>query len=44
MIEPSIGNAKTLPYTDEGIEEFREMKKTEAFTMFENRLVSKIRN
>jgi hypothetical protein len=44
VIEPSIGNAKTLPYTDEGTEEFREMKKTEAFTMFENRLVSKIRN
>jgi hypothetical protein len=44
VIEASIGNAKTLPYTDEGKEEFREMKKTEAFTMFEKRLVPKIRN
>ncbi|MBH9968476.1 hypothetical protein [[Bacillus] enclensis] len=44
VIEPSIGNAKTLPYTAEGIEKFKEMKSAEAFIMFETNIVPKIRN
>jgi glycyl-tRNA synthetase (class II) len=44
VVEPSVGNARTLPYTEEGMKRFRELKNAEAFTMFENSIAPNIRN